>query len=44
MGRGAYIALEEAKIKPVVTDIEDIEKAVQAYINNDIVDHTELLH
>ena len=44
MGRGAYLALEEANIKPIVTDIEDIDKAVQAYIDGDIVDHTERLH
>ena len=44
MGRGAYIALEEAKIKPVVTDIESAEEAVQAYVSGDIVDHTEKLH
>jgi predicted Fe-Mo cluster-binding NifX family protein len=44
MGRGAYIALEEANIKPVVTDIERIEEAVQAYIDGTIVDHSEWLH
>ena len=44
MGRGAYIAMEEASIKPIVTDIESIEEAVQAYISGDIVDHTDKLH
>ncbi len=44
MGRGAYLAMEEANIRPIVTDIETIEEAVQAYINDDIVDHTEKLH
>jgi predicted Fe-Mo cluster-binding NifX family protein len=44
MGRGAYIALEEANIKPAVTDIERIEEAVQAYIDGTIVDHSEWLH
>jgi predicted Fe-Mo cluster-binding NifX family protein len=44
MGRGAYLALEEANIKPVVTDIERIEEAVQAYIDGTIVDHSEWLH
>lgn len=44
MGRGAYIALEEANIKPVVTDIAAIDEAVQAYLDGSIVDHTERLH
>jgi predicted Fe-Mo cluster-binding NifX family protein len=44
MGRGAYLAIEQAHIKPVVTDIADAEAAVQAYIDRTIVDHTEKLH
>ncbi len=44
MGRGAYIAMEQAKVKPIVTDIEIIEEAVLAYASGDIVDHTEKLH
>lgn len=44
MGRGAYLALQAAHIKPIVTDIPAIEDAVQAYIQGDIVDHTEKLH
>jgi predicted Fe-Mo cluster-binding NifX family protein len=44
MGRGAYLALEEAGIKPIVTDIAVIEEAVQAYLDGGIVDHTERLH
>ncbi len=44
MGRGAYLAIEQAQIKPVVTDIADAEAAVQAYIDGTIIDHTEKLH
>ena len=44
MGRGAYVSLEEANIKPIVTDIEDIEQAVQSYLDGTIVDHTDKLH
>jgi predicted Fe-Mo cluster-binding NifX family protein len=44
MGRGAYAALKEAGIRPVVTDEEDIAAAVQAYIEGRIVDHVERLH
>jgi predicted Fe-Mo cluster-binding NifX family protein len=43
MGRGAYIALEEAGITPIVTDIAAIEEAVQVYLDGEIVDHTERL-
>ncbi len=44
MGRGAYLALQTANIKPIVTDIPSIKDAVRAYIQGDIVDHTEKLH
>ncbi|MBN1287602.1 MAG: hypothetical protein JXB47_19530, partial [Anaerolineae bacterium] len=44
MGRGAYVAMEEANIKPIVTDISTIEDAVLAYARGDIVDHTDKLH
>ncbi len=44
MGRGAHLALQEANIRPIVTDIETIEAAVQAYLRGDIVDHVERLH
>ncbi len=44
MGRGAYLAMEEANIKPIVTDIEQINDAVQAYIDGNIVDHMDRLH
>jgi predicted Fe-Mo cluster-binding NifX family protein len=44
MGQGAYLALGEAGITPIVTDIETIEEAVRAYLDGKIVDHTERLH
>lgn len=44
MGRGAYVSMEEAGIRPVVTDIPDIMEAVRAYIAGEIIDHKELLH
>lgn len=44
MGRGAYLALEGANITPIVTDIAAIEEAVRAYLDGEIVDHTERLH
>jgi predicted Fe-Mo cluster-binding NifX family protein len=44
MGRGAYLALEQAHIRPFVTDLADPEEAVRAYIGGTLADHAERLH
>jgi predicted Fe-Mo cluster-binding NifX family protein len=44
MGMGAYESMRRLNIQPVVTDITDIEQAIQAYIDGKLVDHIELLH
>jgi predicted Fe-Mo cluster-binding NifX family protein len=44
MGRGAYLAMEQANIRPFVTELADAEKAVKAYIGGTLEDHTEQLH
>jgi predicted Fe-Mo cluster-binding NifX family protein len=44
MGRGAYESMKARQIRPVVTDIADIEEAVMAFLNGQIVDHIEKLH
>jgi len=44
MGRGAYESMKVRNIRPMVTDIADIDEAVIAYANGQIVDHTEKLH
>ena len=44
MGAGAYYSMEQAGIRPVVTDITVIDEAVRAFISGQIVDHTEKLH
>ena len=44
MGQGAYNSLEQAGIKPILTDIREIETAVKAYIDGLLLDHSELLH
>lgn len=44
MGAGAYYSMEQAGIRPVITDIVEIEEAVKAVISGQIVDHTERLH
>lgn len=44
MGRGAYESMRNLNIQPLVTDIQDIDQAVQAFIDGKLIDHTELLH
>lgn len=44
MGAGAYYSLEEAGIRPVVSDVANIDEAVQAYLDGRLVDHRERLH
>jgi len=44
MGMGAYQSMQSLNIKPVVTDLQDIDMAVQAYIDGNLIDHTEKLH
>lgn len=44
MGRGARVFLDQASIQCVLTDVADIDEAVQAYIQGDLVDHVEKLH
>jgi predicted Fe-Mo cluster-binding NifX family protein len=44
MGMGAHNALKARGIQPIITDIHEIERAVEAYIAGNIVDHPEKLH
>jgi predicted Fe-Mo cluster-binding NifX family protein len=44
MGAGAYYSLEQAGLRPVLTDISEIDAAVQAVISGEIVNHKEKLH
>lgn len=44
MGMGAYESMRRLKIQPLVTDLSDVEEAVQAFIDGKLIDHTELLH
>ena len=44
MGRGAYQSMQTRGIKPVVTEISDIDQAVLAYANKTIVDRVDKLH
>ena len=44
MGQGAYNGLEQIGIQPLLTDIEDIESAVEAVIDGSIENNLERLH
>ena len=44
MGAGAYESLRTANIRPVVTDVADIDEAVLQYVKGSLIDHTERLH
>jgi predicted Fe-Mo cluster-binding NifX family protein len=44
MGMGAYQSIQARGVKPVVTDIRDIDQAVMAYVEGKIVDQVDRLH
>ena len=44
MGRGAYESMKTQNIRPMVTDIANIDEAVIAYASGQIIDHVEKLH
>jgi len=44
MGAGAYESIKQAGIRPVVTDVTNIDDAVQAYLAGHLKDHVEKLH
>jgi len=44
MGAGAYQSMQDAHIRPVVTDVADIDEAVRAFLAGSLADHVENLH
>lgn len=44
MGMGAYESMRRLSIQPIVTDLNDVEAILQAFIDGKLADHTELLH
>lgn len=44
MGAGAYQSLQQAGIRPIITDIPTIDEAVRALIEGRLMDHPERLH
>jgi len=44
MGMGAYQSMQSFGITPIVTEISNIEEALQAYLDGDLQDQREMLH
>lgn len=44
MGMGAYEGMKSARIQPIVTEILDVDQAIQAYLDGTLQDRTDLLH
>jgi len=44
MGAGAFASMQQAGVEPVVTDIEDIDAAVEAYLSGTLRNQVEKLH
>ena len=44
MGSGAFNSLQAGGINPIITDLMDIDSAVQAFINGEIINRTDKLH
>jgi predicted Fe-Mo cluster-binding NifX family protein len=44
MGSGAYESMKKANIRPIVTNVTNIDEAVQAYLAGSLKDHVEKLH
>ncbi len=44
MGNGAYQSLLQLNIRPILTDIKNIDDAIKSVIDGSIVDHIEKLH
>lgn len=44
MGLGAYQGLQSLGIRPILTDIANIDTAIQAVLDDTIIDHVDQLH
>lgn len=44
IGMGAHLSLKEHGIQPIITDIREIQAAVDAYLAGTLIDHPERLH
>jgi predicted Fe-Mo cluster-binding NifX family protein len=44
MGAGAFASMQHAGIEPVVTDVENVDAAVEAYVAGTLRNQVEKLH
>ena len=44
MGQGAHYSLKERGIRPVLTDIQDMQEAVEAYLSGKLIENLGRLH
>jgi predicted Fe-Mo cluster-binding NifX family protein len=44
MGMGAYESMRRLDILPIVTDLQNVNEILTAYLNGKLIDHTEMLH
>ena len=44
MGAGAFANVQQAGIEPIVTDVEDIDTAVESYLAGTLQNHVQKLH
>lgn len=44
MGRGAFEKLTRIGVRPILTDIQGIDEAIQAYLQGQLTDHPERIH
>ena len=44
MGMGAHQSLSTIGIRPIITDLENIEEALTKFLSGDLIDHPEKLH
>ncbi|MFN2199100.1 MAG: NifB/NifX family molybdenum-iron cluster-binding protein [Anaerolineales bacterium] len=44
MGTGAYMNMVSAGIQPIITDMDEVDPAVQAYLEGRLANRTEYLH
>jgi len=44
MGQGAHYSLTSRGIKPVLTDIQDIQEAVEAYLDGRLIENMSRVH
>jgi len=44
MGAGAYESMRRLNIQPVLTELDNIDQAIQAYLSGTLADRTDMLH